>query len=323
MKIRNSAFYKVHQQKGAALLAVLIIALVLVILMSVAAQTMQNRLTLASNSKQHLEASAAVQAKISELMYLLVTQRVTVAGISQGKALRTNIDRENANFDISPLGDELRVDGFTYQLENGGEFSIQNENGLIPINSSGQYWLKRWLKGYGYSVIEQANYADRLADYADPDNWRRPGGAELASYEEQGIAAPANFLLQSCNELWKVINWPSLLKQHSDMLLQCSLGRGDTLHLNAIPLDLWQILWPNSALKVSEERKQGKWLLTDSDILALEPSLLLLGENYISPFGGRKYRLKANRHNSSQNVNIEVGIGLLIPFTARQLAVSN
>jgi general secretion pathway protein K len=315
----KNTLQKQHSQRGAALLAVLIIALVLVILMSVASQSMQNKLDLAEGSKQHLQAKAAVKAKISELIYLLTTQRVTVAGISQGIASQPNAENENAILGIRPIGDEHRVDGFIIQQEDGLEFSIQNEAGLISINSSGQYWIKRWLQGYGYSVIEQANYADVLADYADPDNWRRPSGAELSSYSKELFATPTNFLLQSCSELWEVLNWSNLLAKHNEMLEQCSVRRDGSLHLNAMPIKLWQLLWPNSAIKIENERKQGRWLITNGDFLALEPSLLLIDDEYISAIGGSKYRLYVKKHNATKQLQIEIGVGSLLPFTIRQL----
>jgi len=313
-----NALQKQHSQSGAALLAVLIVALVLVILMSVASQSMQNKLELAEKSKQHILAKASVQAKISELTYLLATQRVTVAGVSQGTA-----SQQNANASISPIGDELRLDGFIFQQEDGLAYSIQNEDGLISVNSSGQYWLKRWLHGYGYSSIEQASYADILADYADPDNWRRPGGAELNSYIKQPYTTPANSLLQSCTELWKVLNWPNLLKHHNEMLEQCSVRRGNSLHLNAVPIKLWQLLWPNSAIKIKNEREQGKWLLTYGDFLAVEPSILLIADEYVSAIGGRKYRLYVVKHSITKYLQVEIGFGLLSPFTTRQLAAES
>jgi hypothetical protein len=52
-------------------------------------------------------------------------------------------------------------------------------------------------------MVDQAYLGDVLAGYAYPDNWRRSGGAERASYQYQPSLQPVHFLLQNRSELWK------------------------------------------------------------------------------------------------------------------------
>jgi general secretion pathway protein K len=305
-------------QNGAALLAVLIVALVLVILMSVASQTMQSRLTLAENSKQQLLDHAQVQAKIAELTYLLATQRLTVVGVSQGDLEQGLLKNQDGRW-LSPItGDEIRGDGKIYQEDSGIEYAVQNEAGLIPVNSREQFWLKLGLRGLGYSYAQQARYADTLADYADPDNWRRPAGAEKASYQSQGVTQPANFLLQSCSELARILTWSQLLDKHPELVKYCSLGRGGTINVNALPLELWAILWPNSLQHVMQQRENGKWFVLGADVLAIEPSFLPVSDELYSTLNGRTFTLRVSKHGVTSAFRLTRGNGKLKPYTLRK-----
>ena len=306
--------YKI--QKGAALLAVLVVAVIMIVLLAVASRTLQSRLVVAEQSKQKMQDSALVYAKINELSYLIATQRVTLAGVSQGLNPRGLLKDNENRWLYAVVGDEIRADGFTYQQGNGLEYSVQNTAGLIPVNSSGQYWLKRWLQGYGNSVIQQAKYADILADYADADNWRRPGGAEIAEYKKAEMGStPANFLLQSCNELWRLPGWRELLINNTAMLQQCSLRRSDRLNINAVPINLWQLLWPATANNIAQQRAKGLWLFTYADIIAAEPSLLLLNEQKISPVAGKVFKLQVKKGAALYSTLIELGVSQLTPVT--------
>lgn len=308
---------QINKNTGAALIAVLIVAVVMVVLMGGISKLMDSRMQMAWASKQLYIDRAEVYAKVSELTYLLATQRVTAAGISQGTNPQGLITDEEGYWALPIIGDEIRADGEPILEGNGLSYSIQNEAGLIPLNVSSQYWLKRWLKGIGYSAAEQAKFADTLADYADPDDWRRPSGAEKASYKDGLFTQPANFLLQSCSELWKVSSWAAMLVQHPAILTLCSLDRSDVLNLNAIPVSLWQLFWPNSAEKIASLRSQGKWLQNSADVLAAEPALLNEIEEYYSPLGGDQFQVEVTHNDSVTRLRVERGGGLQPPFTIR------
>jgi len=328
--------FKQTNQRGAALLAVLVVALVMVILMGVASELLQGRLELAQRSKDAFYNKALVYTKRSELIYLLATQRHTVAGISRGLSPVTDISDEQAAFSFIPIGDEIRTDGFRYQDDSGLRYSIQNEAGLIPINSSSQYWLTHWLKSNGYRHSEQMKLADSLADYADSDNLRRPAGAENGNYgsdqstspdkstndlnSENDIAnnQPRNFLLQACSELWQVANWQALLNRFPTFIEQCSLRRGGGLNLNAVPLSVWGNLWPNSVDKVRAYRAQNKWFLSYSDIIAAEPSLLSVAEDYYTYLGNQTFSVYVELGHSSVRFQMEQGSGTKLPIILKR-----
>jgi general secretion pathway protein K len=314
---------QINKDTGAALIAVLIIAVVMVVLMGVVSKLMDSRMQMALVSKQLYKDKAEVYAKVSELSYLLATQRVTAAGISRGTNPQGSITDKEGHWALRIVGDEVRTDGEPVLEENGMHYSIQNEAGLIPINVSSQYWLRSWLKRIGYTTLEQAKFTDSLADYADPDDWRRPSGAEKTSYKDNVYTQPANFLLQSCSELWKVSSWADLIVQHPSILTHCSLDRSDVINLNAIPVSLWQILWPNSAEKIANLRAQGKWLQNGTDLLALEPTLQNEIEYFYSTLGGKQFQIVVTLNGTIMRIRVERGEGQLFPITFRMAETSD
>ena len=159
-------------QTGAALLAVLVVSISLSVLMGYTSIRMQQRLAVAEAAKVKLTDLAAVTQKLSELTYLLATQRITAAGVSQGSNAEGIKKDDDGHWLYQLTNDELRADGHKYHA-SGVEFSIQNESGLIPINSSTQYWLKKWLSSNGFDYSRQNKFAAIVADYADPDETRR------------------------------------------------------------------------------------------------------------------------------------------------------
>ncbi|WP_416305713.1 general secretion pathway protein GspK [Neptunicella sp. SCSIO 80796] len=315
------AYLKLKNQ-GAALIAVLIISIVLVVLMGVTSKLMDSRLQLAQQSRQMFRDQAAVYAKANELTYLLSTQRMTVAGISQGTA-KANMERNDDGLFIHPVvGDELRVDGYQYRSDSAGvEYSIQNENGLIPVNTSTQYWIRRWLKGQGYNIVEQAKLADILADYADADDWRRPGGAEKNEYAAQKQSAPANFLLQSCTELQQLVGWQEVLKLHPEFMRYCSLRRSAGVNINAIPVSLWQAIWPQSAAQLAKLREKNGWFIRASEVNLVEPTFINEIEEMYSPLGGYTFDISVQKNAVALTKRISIGSNLIPPFVLRGNAV--
>ena len=205
-----------NQQRGAILLSVLIISVILAILISTATTLMQSRFSIAENSQLLLREKAATYSKINELAYLVSTQRITPAGVSTGKNTQALARNDDAQWLFTFTGDEIRADGVKNTEQVNGtsvNFSIQADNGLIPLNTSEQFWLKTWLSSYGLAPVEQARLADSLADYADSDDWVRPSGAESNAYRGQANMPP-NFLLQQCTELHAIQHWSDFLAQH-------------------------------------------------------------------------------------------------------------
>jgi general secretion pathway protein K len=276
---------------------------------------MQQRLELAFMSKARANAQMQMKSKQSEIIYQLATQTQTIAGIRREE---DNSQQERVeNFrSILPEGNELRVDGFLYQGNNGVEFSIQNENGLLPINSSGQYWLGLWLENNKFSKIARAKLLNSLTDYADADNDRMPfgseGNIELTSGGDE--YSPRNYLLQSCNELALVKHWANLLSEQYLIHELCSLRRGTHININAIPIRLWKGLWPNSAESVENLRAKGEWFANMKDVLVVEPKFYNIRDEYYSVTGGRIFTITTQTLHYRSKITVNLGVGNVRPF---------
>lgn len=247
-------------QTGAALVAVIVVLLILTSLLVAATRIIETRLDLAAQAKASFEEEVNIVSHINNIAYLVATQRSTRVGISRGTsekgAMRAGVDWMH-----QVIGDEIRVDGFEEKINRTSQvtFSLQDEQGLIPVNTPNNFWKARWLTALNINGIEQRKLLDALIDYSDADNRKNPAGAERAEYESNDLPLPTNYLLQTCTELNNVIYWQALMESHPEILKQCSLSRRPSVNINAVPEELLRLLWPNEADSVVRSRENGKW----------------------------------------------------------------
>jgi len=309
-------FKSSRHQQGAALLSALVVSVILVLLVSVTSSLMESRIRLAEMSLTQFNNQTKVHQKEQELTYLIATQRITFAGVATGK----NSDGQ-ARIDgrwLSPLtGDEIRADGFEYKEtldEVEVTYSIQAENGLIPVNTSEGVWRKLWLNAYGLNDAYISILEDTLIDYADPDEWSRAAGAEHATYIREGRTPPSNYLLQSCSELMNIFQWRTLLQNNPNMAADCSLSRSARVNLNAIPLRLWKTIWPNSYDAILQARAAGQWITNESQALSASPNLIRLPPVYLYFKGLHSFIINVESDGVSSTTKIVNQRGLLPPF---------
>ncbi|GGW92497.1 hypothetical protein [Alteromonas halophila] len=311
--------YALTSQRGAALLSVLVVSIILSLLLAGASELMQRRLSLADLSTSQLNEKAAITAKVNELTYLASTQRITRAGVSQGNN-KEALQKLDGQWTAYLTGDEIRADGHIYKEENvNGQdltlrYSLQAENGLIPVNTSDQFWVRKWLTANGADTSDVSILASRLADYADADEWSRPAGAEARQYQREDLPVPPNYLLQSCSELHQVLGWKELLDENDDMTAECSLLRSSDVNVNAIPIELWRKLWPSSADKIKRMRDNNQWLLNYNDVLGVIPSVNGIPEPYFGLITYRGLYIEVAGPTVTESVKVVVQKGELPPF---------
>ncbi|MFC3121942.1 hypothetical protein [Agaribacter flavus] len=299
-------------QRGVVLLAVLGFLIIASILISSASVIMEERLNIATQSQQNFYNLALAHSKKAELIYLLSTQRLTVAGISQGRNPEGAITNEDGFFVNRTTGDELRVDGQVITTENSLSFAIQNMAGLIAINTSEQFWLSRYLNNSRVSSINKHRLLDSLRDYADEDDTQSAAGKEASSGYHT-----SNYLLQSCTELYSVAHWSAYLLTDDSLLEHCSLGRTSILNFNAVPIRLWKRLFPDSADKVQQMREKGEWLESLNSLTQMEPSIVNLQDEYYSVLGGKRFAVLVWHEGVQVKSHIQVGDNLAKPFTSK------
>ena len=247
-------------QTGAALVAVIVVLLILTSLLVAATRIIETRLDLAAQAKASFEEEVNIVSHVNNIAYLVATQRSTRVGISRGTsekgAMRSGVDWMH-----QVIGDEIRVDGFEEKINRTSQvtFSLQDEQGLIPVNTSNNFWKERWLDAFNINGIDKRRLLDSLIDYSDADDRKQPAGAEQAEYESNDLPPPTNYLLQTCTELNNVIYWRTLLENYPEMLGQCSLSRRPSVNINAVPEELLRLLWPNDAESVISARNNQRW----------------------------------------------------------------
>jgi hypothetical protein len=299
------------------LVAVLAVVVVLVLLVSISTKLLETRLEMARQAKSQASDIAIGHGKINELTYLLATQRHTAAGVSTGENPQGTLRNEDGFFILPLTGDEVRLDGFSYRVSPRLSFSLQNTSGLIAINSADAFWLSRWLQAKGVNYFERNKLSQILHDWADENDWQQPAGAEHTTYEANGLLSPSNYLFQHCGELHHLIDWGAVLSQHSDFVSECALHRSPVLNLNAVPLHLWQDLFPNSVKTIEAQRNQGAWFISDSSALNTEPALLNISDQYFSTLINRGTLVSVITPLYQKTVLIELGVGNLKPFVRK------
>jgi len=176
MRGLNAIFHS--PRRGFALVAVLWgVALLSLLAASVATVTRTLR-TSASFAIDHLEARALADAAVSDAIVRL---------LDDGKQRRPH------------------VDGVPYVFQFGGRaitVAIQDESGKVDLNASDLNMLTHVFVAQGLDLTEAQTLADRVSDWRDNDNDRRPNGAEVDDYRAAGRKfLPRNAPFQRVDEL--------------------------------------------------------------------------------------------------------------------------
>ncbi|GLR70870.1 type II secretion system protein GspK [Agaribacter marinus] len=305
--MNDSIWHK--SQSGVVLVAVIVFLLITSVLIAGASGLMERRLNIAKKAQDNAYALATMHAKLNEIIYLLATQRSTIAGLSQGTAINRFVKNSDGFFENTVTGDELRVDSYVYKHE-GINFYIQNTDGLIPINTPGQNWLKLFLRKQALSTYSLGILLDSLNDYADEDRLQKPLGKEQFQQYH-----PKNYLLQACSELALVYGWQAYLERDSYLMHNCNLNRTPTINLNAMPVKLWRDIFGGSADKLINQRDNGNWFVIETDAALVEPSILTMPEELYSANGGNQFVVRLYTEDAALSRRIKLGRGVAKPFT--------
>ncbi|MCE2989451.1 MAG: general secretion pathway protein GspK, partial [Nitrosomonadaceae bacterium] len=97
-------------------------------------------------------------------------------------------DEAGLNIDKVVLATDARV----YKLGEAVKLSVQDERGLIGINTADDRWLTRLSSSWGIPSDRQPSMIDGLKDFIDDDDLKLLNGAERAEYLRQGLPPPPN-----------------------------------------------------------------------------------------------------------------------------------
>jgi len=201
------------------------------------------RLEQASVIRARMQAEIDVYNTWNTVLYIACTRRFTRAGLA------TDVSEPpgrgagaggNAAIRFDPVGGEIALDGTAYRGLGSARFSLQDETGLIALNSEEQGALGALLAALGTDEAAAARLLDTLADYRDADLLPRPNGAEQAQYAAAGAPPPPDRELLSAAELTQVLGWRDWLAAHPEVRLNewFGTGRVATFNPNAAPPEL-------------------------------------------------------------------------------------
>jgi general secretion pathway protein K len=116
-----------------------------------------------------------------------------------------------------------RADGTPYNVILGDrriEVSVQNESGKVGLNAASEEGLRGLFQAIGLDDGSSAALAGAIADWRDPDDLRRPDGAEAADYRKAGLPyGPGNRRFIEVGELRQVLGMTTALYERLAPLL--------------------------------------------------------------------------------------------------------
>ena len=185
-------------QGGIALIVVLWLTVLLAVIASGFAYSMRGEALAARNTMSLAQARAAVDGAVERVVFELQRPR----------------DRP----------DVWSPDGQPHQWKDG-EIDITatavNEASRVDLNFASDPLLKGLLQNVGGLDPEAAQRVlEAILDWRDPDDLRRPNGAEAADYRAAGLKyVPSNMRFESVGELGRVLGvTPALLAKLADTL---------------------------------------------------------------------------------------------------------
>jgi len=214
--MNNSAikFQKYRREQGFVLVLTLSIIAIGLLASSYIArwidQEVENSSKLASSAQQTIDNFST----LSTIIYVASTHPVTYAGIAfpqrQNLGYGLPVD-ENGDPIVEMQGNELRLDNRLYQGIGNSLFQLQDESGLISVNTLSKDRLKSLFAIAGISQSHVPSALAKLQDYIDNDSEYRPNGAEYKQYRKALVSGPGNHRLRSPEELSAVLGWTSIM----------------------------------------------------------------------------------------------------------------
>jgi len=86
--------------------------------------------------------------------------------------------------------------------------AVEDEVGKVDLNMADERLIGAALLAAGVAEDDVARHAQRILDYRDSDSNRRPLGAEVEDYREQGRAGPKNRPFDAIEEVEQVLGIP-------------------------------------------------------------------------------------------------------------------
>jgi general secretion pathway protein K len=171
-------------QRGIALVLVLWLTALLTVIAGSFAYAMRNEAQAARNTVSQAQARALADGAVARTVFELMRPR-TLPGV-------------------------WSADGMLHVWDDNGSHvaaSAVDESGKIDLNAATDPLLKGLLQTAGQLDADTAaRFVDVIGDWKDPDDLRRPNGAEAADYQAAGLKyKPANAAFETVAELQRIL----------------------------------------------------------------------------------------------------------------------
>lgn len=147
-------------------------------------------------------------------IYLLSTQKFNIGGLTvpEIKPLDSREEKPldpfaEENDSVLPVGGEIALDDRPYFGQGKALFALQDEVGLININTVSDARMARFLHLLGVEEKLLPHLIDKFKDYIDIDEFHRINGAEAYHYQQQNLPPPPNRYLLHPMEVKQVLGW--------------------------------------------------------------------------------------------------------------------
>ena len=255
-----------HAESGFVLPYVLVVIAILAIAGTIAAQRLQK--------------ASAIVGEMQDRVY---TERVLLSAEAAATYSLLTGNQGNGGYDLSPespivwefgllspdgrrpLREDAagkitknlwRGDGSLrrYALSGSGRatdaiVSYRDAAGLLPLSEGNPDFLLPVLEAVGAPRPQARDMLAALADYVDPDERKRPNGAESFNYRTQNLTPPTNAPLRSYRELARVMGWEETMRSMDMTSLKSmtTLNSGASYREAFAPESLRQIIGLNDA----------------------------------------------------------------------------
>lgn len=259
-----------HAEAGFVLVIVLALLVVLSLLAAATATSAERAIQAAQADSDRFQSELAMASTRETLLFLLATQRQTVAGltVNDSDSAATSAPPDDPDGLMAmPVGNEIRLDGTHYQGLEGTRFALQDDRGLISVNWAAPMMRQAVYKSLGAPGDQWDGLDAKRLDYQDQDDLHRLNGAEKEQYERAGLPPPTNRPLATPLEMRRILGWDKLLASLDDeqLLSMFTMTRGADLNINTAPrkvLELLPGLTPENAQRMIELRGTTPFLST-------------------------------------------------------------
>lgn len=233
-----------RRQRGFALMLALGAMAIVLSLAAALDAYVSSRVEQATLIRARLRDNLDMYSTRATVLFLLGTQRYTRAGLTTTEEPEARGGDTIGELRIDPVGGEILLDGTAYAGVGRTRFALQDDTGMIPLNSESAAQLTDLVGRVDATEGVAAALGDALADYRDNNTTKRLNGAERPEYLAAGLRPPANANLRSAPELLEVMGWREWIAAHPGLRIHdwLSPSEVESFNPNVVPASLLEWL---------------------------------------------------------------------------------